>query len=104
MALVLVGLVVVPEDTVVFTQRHLFHNMGQHFESFSQTKPRSFTKPHKTFTKPLTTFEILTILCGLVEIGPNRVLGRVWGVKARAVVLHCDPLQGTTCCNAQSPP
>lgn len=78
MTLVLVGLVVVPEDIVVFTQQHLFRNMGQHFESFSQNKPRSFTKPHKTFTKPLTTFEILTILCGLVETGPSTWEAEGW--------------------------
>lgn len=36
--------------------------------------------------------------------GVCRVLGRVQGVKGRAVILPCDPPRGTTRCTAQSSP
>lgn len=78
----LVGLVVVVEDNVVFTQQHFFGNMGEHFESFSRTKPRSFTEP-------LTTFEILTILCDLVEMGPSTWEAGGWNNQHNYVSLAC---------------
>lgn len=67
----LVGLVVILEDTGDFTWQHFFGNMRQHCGSFSQAKPRSFTKP-------LTTFEILTILSNSVEMGPSTWEAEGW--------------------------
>lgn len=68
---ILVFLVVALEDTGAFTWQHFFGNVGQHFESFSQTKPRSCTKP-------LATFEILTILSNSVEMGPSTWEAEGW--------------------------